>query len=238
MFNIFDIGIILLLVMFLIVGFKRGVIKEVFSLVGIILVFFLSFAFKGYLGKILCTFCPFLSFTGSLKGMDTLNILIYQVISFMILFVVFLTLYEVLIKISKVLQKIINATIILIIPSKILGVLVSLIKGYLILFIAFLLLMIPIGNTDIYKESKMVHYMMYETPVLAGYTSNFTKPMEKIYSLGERLSKNEISTDNANKEALEIMLDYKVVNKEMVESLIRLKKIKSPEGIEELLEKY
>ena len=106
---------------------------------------------------------------------------------------VFLTLYEVLIKISKVLQKIINATIILIIPSKILGGLVSLVKGYLILFIVFLLLMIPIGNSEIYKESTMVHYMVYETPVLAGYTSNFTRPIEKVYSLSEKLSKNQIS---------------------------------------------
>ena len=31
MLNIFDVGIILLLIMFLIVGFKNGVIREAFS---------------------------------------------------------------------------------------------------------------------------------------------------------------------------------------------------------------
>ena len=33
MLNIFDIGIILLLIMFLIVGFKNGVIREAFALI-------------------------------------------------------------------------------------------------------------------------------------------------------------------------------------------------------------
>ena len=34
------------------------------------------------------------------------------------------------------------------------------------------------------------------------------------------------------------MLDDKVVDKDMVESLIRMKKIGKPDGLEELLEKY
>ena len=50
--NIFDIGIILVLIMFLIVGIKRGVIKEAVSLVAIILVFVLSFSLKGIIGNI------------------------------------------------------------------------------------------------------------------------------------------------------------------------------------------
>ena len=45
MLNIFDIGIILLLIMFLIVGFKNGVIREAFALIGIIAVFIFSFVF-------------------------------------------------------------------------------------------------------------------------------------------------------------------------------------------------
>ena len=53
MLNIFDVGIILLLIMFLIVGFKNGVIREAFALIGIIAVFILSFVFKGLLGNLM-----------------------------------------------------------------------------------------------------------------------------------------------------------------------------------------
>ena len=54
--NIMDIGIILLLIMFIIVGIKRGVIKEAVALIAIILVFVLSFSLKGIVGNLLCVF--------------------------------------------------------------------------------------------------------------------------------------------------------------------------------------
>ena len=52
--NILDIAIILVLIMSAIIGFKRGAIKEIVSLVGIIVVLILAFAFKGVLGNVLC----------------------------------------------------------------------------------------------------------------------------------------------------------------------------------------
>ena len=57
--NILDVAIILILIMFAIIGFKRGAIKEIVSLVGIIAVFIVSFSLKGILGNILCKWLPF-----------------------------------------------------------------------------------------------------------------------------------------------------------------------------------
>ena len=65
--NIFDIVIILILLMFLIVGWKRGVIKEAVSLIGIVLVFLLSFQFKGVLGNFFCETFPFIPFKGRME---------------------------------------------------------------------------------------------------------------------------------------------------------------------------
>ena len=76
--NFIDIGIILIFIMFLIVGIKRGVIKEAVSLVAIILVFVLSFSLKGIIGNILCVLLPFLD----LDGFVTLNIFFYQLVAF------------------------------------------------------------------------------------------------------------------------------------------------------------
>ena len=84
--NIFDIGIILLCFMFFIVGFKNGVIKEVFSLVGTVVVFAISFIFKGMIGNIMCLAFPFFEFSGSLEGITSFNILLYQIIAFMAIF--------------------------------------------------------------------------------------------------------------------------------------------------------
>lgn len=198
MLNIFDVGIILLLIMFVIVGFKRGVIKECVSLIGIIIIFILAFSLKGFLGNLLCQYLPFFTFKGSIEGMVTINILLYQIIAFLIIFCLLLSVYSIALFLSKIIQKVVNLTIILIIPSKILGGVVSFIKGYIVLFVVFLFLMIPLGNTSLFKNSTIIHYMMHKTPILSSYTGNFVKPIKEVYSLGEKVSKKKISVNEAN----------------------------------------
>lgn len=236
--NIFDIGILLVLIMFVIVGIKRGVIKEAVSLVAIVLVFILSFALKGIIGDILCVIFPFMEFFGSLKGMVTLNIFIYQLIAFAIVFIILLSVYELSLKISKFLQKIVNATIILLLPSKILGGVVSALKGYVILFIVFLLLMIPFGNVPLFKESKGIQFIVYKTPVLSGYTNNFVEPVKEVIDLTDKVASKKIGMNDANLKALDIMLKYKVVNKKTIESLVEVDKLKDVQNIDTVLNKY
>lgn len=232
--NIFDIGIILLFIMFFIVGLKRGVIKEAVSLVAIILVFVLSFSLKGIIGNILCVLLPFLS----LDGFVTLNIFFYQLLAFILVFCVLLFIYEFSLKISKFLQKIVNLTIILWLPSKILGGVVSFLKGYVILYIVFLFLMIPFGGVSLFQESACINYMLYKTPVLSGYASSFVKPVQEVITLSQNVNKNKISVNEANLEALDIMLKYNVVDKKTIESLQEVNKLDGVENIESVLNKY
>ena len=219
MINIFDIGIILLLIMFIIIGFKRGVIKELVSLVGIIIVFILSWILKGYLGNFLCLYFPFFEFKGVLKGLTSVNIFMYQTISFILIFSLLLGIYCFSLKISRIIQKIVNMTIVLWIPSKILGGIVSFIKGYLILFVVFIILLIPIGNTSLYQESSIVNIMLNKTPLLSSYTSSFTNPANDIVNLGKEVSENKISTKEADKEAIRIMIKYNVIDEQTVSKL-------------------
>jgi len=232
--NIFDIGIILLFIMFFIVGLKRGVIKEAVSFVAIILVFVLSFSLKGIIGNILCVLLPFLS----LDGFVTLNIFFYQLLAFILVFCVLLFIYEFSLKISKFLQKIVNLTIILWLPSKILGGVVSFLKGYVILYIVFLFLMIPFGGFSLFRESACINYMLYKTPVLSGYANSFVKPVQEVVTLSQNVNKNRISVNEANLEALDIMLKYNVVDKKTIESLQEVNKLDGVENIESVLNKY
>ena len=223
--NIFDIVIIFILIIFFITGWKRGVIKEIVSLVGIILVFIISFLLKDKLGNFLCLNLPFISFKGSIKGIISLNLLFYQVLAFIILFCLLLTVYELLLKLSKWLQKIVNMTIILILPSKILGGLLSFIKGYIILFCIFILLIIPLNNNELIKESTLMNFILYKTPVLSNNTNKLTKSVNDIYSLGKDVTKKKITKKEANKNTLDILLKYKIIDKELVKKLIENKKI-------------
>ena len=238
MLNIFDVGIILLLIMFLIVGFKNGVIREAFALIGIIAVFIFSFVFKGLLGNLMCIILPFFKLSGIIEGFSVINILIYQIIAFMLVFAILLTIYEVFLKISKFIQKLVNLTIILILPSKLLGAVVSLIKGVIVLFAVFIVLMIPLKNSELFTGSTMVNQILYKTPILSQSSNNFINTVEEIYNLAEKVSNKEISTNDANLELLDMMLKHKILNKSTVESLVKLHKLDDVNNIETVLQKY
>ena len=217
--NIFDIGIILLFVMFLITGFKHGVIRELVSLIGIVIVFIIAYSLKGVVGNFLCLLLPFIKFKGALEGITSINILLYQTIAFMIVFSVLLSIYAIFIKISKVLQKIVNLTIILWLPSKILGAIVSFIKGYIILFVVLLILMIPLRNQCIFTDSYFVNRILYNTPILSTNNDSYVNITNEVYNLSNKVVKKQISKEEANKRAINIMLKYKIVDEKTIELL-------------------
>lgn len=235
--NILDIGIILLLIMFFILGTKTGIIREIVSLIGFIITFIIAYALKGVIGNLLCIILPFFKFSGALEGLVTFNILLYQLIAFMIVFSILLGIFSLIIRLSKVMQKIVNMTIVLIIPSKILGGVLSFIKGYIVLFAIILVLYIPLGETDMFNNSKMVDFMLYDTPVLSDSMTKYTKSIREVYSLTENIEDKSITINEANLKSLDIMLKYKVVNKKTVEKLITMKKL-NIDNVNSVLKRY
>ena len=103
--NIIDIVIILLLLGFAMIGFKRGAIPAVISLVGTILILIVSYKFKGTIGNYLMKYLPFFNFTGTFKGLVTLNILVYQLIGFILIAFVLFALFGLILKLTGLIEK-------------------------------------------------------------------------------------------------------------------------------------
>lgn len=236
--NILDIAIALVLIMSAIIGFKRGAIKEVVSLVGIIIVFILAFSLKGVLGNVLCKWLPFFNFAGNLEGVTVLNILLYQLIAFLIIYSLLFSVYMIVVKISGIVQKIVHMTVILWLPSKVIGAVVAFITGYVMVFVVLLALLIPLKDTDIFKNSKFANYIVYDTPILASSSANISTSINEIYELGEDLSKGDISKNEANVKTMDILLKYKVVSAETARELVVLDKLDGISGLDKVIEKY
>jgi uncharacterized membrane protein required for colicin V production len=236
--NILDIVIVLVLIMSAIIGFKRGAIKEVVSLVGIIIVFILAFSLKGVLGNVLCKWLPFFNFAGNLEGVTVLNILLYQLIAFLIIYSLLFSVYMIVVKISGIVQKIVHMTVILWLPSKLIGAVVAFITGYVMVFVVLLALLIPLKDTDIFKNSKFANYIVYDTPILASSSENISTSINEIYELGEDLSKGDISKNEANVKTMDILLKYKVVSAETARELVVLDKLDGISGLDKVIEKY
>ena len=84
--SLVDAFLVIFIIMGGVVGFKNGAIKEGMNFVGIILVALIAFIFKDKLMVVLYENLPFFDFFGLIKGISAVNILFYQLISFIIIF--------------------------------------------------------------------------------------------------------------------------------------------------------
>ena len=141
-------------------------------------------------------------------------------------------------KISKFIQKIVNMTIILIIPSKIGGFIVGLLSGYLILFVVLINLNIFLQNSELFNESKVASFIINDTPILSNTCSNYRNTINNIYMLGNDIAKDKITNIEANSIAIDEMLKNKIVSKDLIIDLIRVNKIKDSVYLKNILNKY
>lgn len=84
--NIIDAIIILFVLLIGVIGWHNGFIKTVVSAIGIIIVFSLAFILKNPIAEWLSLNLPFFNFWGAFKGVTILNVIIYQVIAFLLVF--------------------------------------------------------------------------------------------------------------------------------------------------------
>ena len=230
--NIIDIIIIIYILLSGIIGYKRGVFKELVLCLGTILVFYLAYQFKDPLCEFLLLKLPMFDFPNLFKGAITLNILVYQLLAFMIVLAVLLIIFNVIVSITGIFEKILRITIILGIPSKILGFLVGLVEGYVITFVVLFFLTQPAFSFDLFMNSKYSNMILTSSPVLTNITSDTVDLVENIYEL-----KDEKDTNILNSKILDMMLENGMVKYEVVKQLKDDEKIYF-EGIEAILERH
>ena len=242
--NILDIGIILIFLSAMAIGSKNGVIKEAINFIGIIIVFVASYILKGYVGHYICLYFPFMTFKNTpMEGLTTFNIFIYEVAAFILVFLVLLGFYAILVKGSELVQKLVNMTIILKPISMILGAIVALIECWVLMFIIVVAASFTLGTKDIYQESKLTSAILYKTPFLSSYVSPFTKSLKEVYQVVEKAAKIDRKKDKdykkkvekANLSCLEIMLKYKLVDKQTVKDCIENGQLEKQEGMDKLI---
>lgn len=231
---IIDIILILVLVMGAIIGFKRGVIKSATMFIGAIIVIVLAYSLKNPVSKILYSFLPFFNFAGDFAGLTTLNIIIYEAIAFVLVYVLLMAVLQIIIKITGVFETILNFTIILGIPSKLLGAVFGFFEAYLFIFVAiFLLNQIPATN-EIITESTFASKIASSSPILSDITSSYYDAFEEIISIKDQ---NKNDKEEYNRKCLDILLKYGIVDISSAEELINNGKLQISNA-DEILDNY
>ncbi len=234
--NIVDVLIILIVACGAVIGFKRGFFKELVMTVGFLLVFIVSFIFKNPVAQILSLNLPFFEFGSAVKSAAVFNIIFYQFVAFLLVFALAMLLFRILLSISGIIEKILNFTIILGIPSKLLGALVGAVEGYLIAFVVVFVLNQPMLDVGIMSGSKMKDKVLNSTPIMTQIVSNVGNTIEDVSKLMQDKS-YEKDVNKFNRDAIDVMLKHKMVKVDYIEKLIEADKIKVP-GINKVLDKY
>ena len=236
--NIIDIAIIFIILACATVGAKRGVLKQLVTTVGFIIVVVLAFYLKNPIAEFLSLHLPFFKFGGMYANASSFNILLYQIISFVIVIIFLETILSALIKVSGFIEKVLNFTIILGIPSKILGFLVGIVEGFVIVFIILFLLNQPaFDDGKLVKESKYAPAILNSTPVLSNIASGMVDTINDIYELAGDYTDKKIDENTLNLKSIDVMLEHKIVTKSYIRKLVDNKKIEIV-GIDSVINKY
>lgn len=232
--NIIDALIILLILMFGVIGFQRGFFKQTVVFVGEIIAIVVAFFLKNPIADFLCLNLPFFNFGGLFKGVQAINIFMYQVIAFIFVLAILYIILNVLIRISGIVEKILKFTIILGIPSKILGGIFGLIEGILVTYIALFVLKQPMFQVPFIDDSKLTPFILENVPFLSDALDPTVHAITEIYDL---VRNDELDSNGYNREAIRIMLEYHVVSPELIEGLDNKGKVSVPD-LDSLLEQY
>lgn len=226
--NIIDLVIILLLILSAITGMKRGVVRELSMLVGIIITYFLSFLLKGQIGLLLCRILPFFEF----DGLVSLNIIVYQLIAFIVISIILFSIYSIILGFTGIVQKLVDISFILTLPSKILGFIVGFVEGYIVLFMLLLVLQIPFKDNSLFVNSRLSNKIVNNTFLLSSSLGQLDDCIVDIIDLTKTY--DESDSNQVNLEIIKLELKYNIINHEELERIIKTKKLDNIEGIKNI----
>ena len=221
--NVTDIVILIALALGAIGGFKSGVIKKTANFVGIFIIIILSFYLKNYLSVIMYENLPFINFGGFIKGIEAINILFYEVLAFVIVYSLLYLVFKVVLMLTGLIEKILKATVILSIPSKILGIFVGIIEMYVYVFLILVVITLPIINIPYVRDSKIANFMLDKTPILSKVSEEMVDTYDGVYKIVKE--KDNKTNEELNDEVIKLLLDKKVITKESLSKLIDRNKI-------------
>ena len=214
---IVDVIIFLLILSSALLGLKRGFTKELVCFLGFFIIIILAFILKNPLSSLMYEYLPFFKFSWIIKGATSLNIILYEIISFFIVLSLLTIIFKVLVFATTIFEKILKITVVLGIPSKILGFVVGILEGIVWSFIILYIINLPFFKTDILTDSKIASSILNKTPILTTMTKDTIKASEEVSNLIDDYKTKNKFDSSFDYKAIDIMLEHKIVKPSSIE---------------------
>lgn len=221
--NIVDVAIIIALIIGALAGFKAGVIKKTADFLGTFIIVVIAFYLKNDLSVLMYENLPFFGFGGFIKGVEALNILLYEVIAFLVVFAALLFILKVILFVTGIIEKMLKSTIVLSIPSKILGIIVGVIEAYVYAFLVLVVLTLPVFKVPYVRESNISKFILNNTPILSGISEEMVDIYSNVYNI--ITEKDDKTNEELNEEVLELLIEKQVLSKDSANKLVERNKV-------------
>ena len=231
--NNISVAIVLIIISFGLLGLKRGALKEAVIVFGNILVIAIAYFFKDMLASYLMNTLPAYKINSVLGPLSSLTIIFYKLIAFLALLIVFHFLLRIIINLSGLLGKIMDVTVILLLPNRIIGFLLGIVEGYVLMFIVLNVLMIPLSSNTTFMDSGVRKYIVEETPILKDSFGGLNTSLEEVLQLDKNDNENSL-----NLKVIDILLKNRIITKDEVEELANNGKIVNVDGLDTVINKY
>ena len=218
-----DLIIIIVITLGGIVGFKNGAIKEGTKFLGFFIIVIISFLLKDKLMVAMYENLPFFNFFGIIRGLDAINILLYQMVSFLVIFIALLFILKVLVVITGLVELLVKMTVFLSFPSKILGAAIGVIEFYIYVFIVLYILNTPFLNLKYVNDSMMGNKILKDTPILSELVDDTVTVYSDVWTIIR--NKDDKTNAEVNTLVLASLLDNRLITIESAKKLVEANKI-------------
>lgn len=220
---IVDVFVVIILIAGTIGGYRNGFLKSTLRFIGDIITFIIAFLLKEPFSVFLYTNLPFFEMKGIFEGVSVLNIVIFELIAFVILWFLFTVILAFVFKVlclDKILLSLVSRFKL---PNKILGIVFGFTQTYLFVYFIVLIVMF-FANFMNYNMDGRISEVVFKTPFLY---QNFAPTYHALEDVVELVYdyKNNNDKLTLNSEALDILIKYDLVEEEKIDLLIENKKI-------------
>lgn len=221
---IVNIVILLIIVSETYVGFKKGFLESTIRLVGIVAAIIGAYILKNPVSIFMYTHLPFFKFGGLFKGVSALNIIVYELIAFVLVFVVLRIVINIIAKITGMVERLLSLIFFIGIPSKILGALVGFGKSIIILYFAIFVFKFCCNFMNFEVKESLADDIV-NVPVLKNVFGDTLNSLDEITTIAKDYEDTK-NKEEFNNKVVDILLKYKVITNDNLQILIDNGKIK------------
>lgn len=205
-----NIAIILFIILCVVSGWKQGFLESSVRFIGTILAIILAYILKTPLASFMYSRLPFFKLGGIFQGVTTINILIYDIIAFIIVLSALLIILKVIARLTGLVDKVLSFIFLFGIPNKILGAIVGFIQSLILIYFAFSGVKFVASICGFSMQPTLADDIM-QIPVLKATFGKTMDSFDEINSLATNY-KSINSKDEYNYESLKILMEKNIIS--------------------------